>query len=114
MQKENFRYKRHRPLTEWHICYRELGIMVYWHIGKKAACIHSQVKGVSSSEGKDGETSVFCVVLACLWFLGCSWFAEKQYFRLVYKEHSYGYLTGKSIRMFRCLCQTYPLNLTMD
>jgi TnpA family transposase len=24
--------------------------MVYWHIDKKAACIHSQVKGVSSSE----------------------------------------------------------------
>jgi TnpA family transposase len=37
-------------LTEWHIRYRGPGIMVYWHIDKKAACIHSQVKGVSSSE----------------------------------------------------------------
>ena len=37
-------------LTEWHIRYRGPGIMVYWHIDKKAACIHSQVKSVSSSE----------------------------------------------------------------
>jgi len=37
-------------LTEWHIRYRGPGIMVYWHVDKKATCIHSQVKGVSSSE----------------------------------------------------------------
>lgn len=37
-------------LTEWHVRYRGPGIMVYWHIDKKAACIHSQVKGCSSSE----------------------------------------------------------------
>jgi TnpA family transposase len=37
-------------LTEWHVRYRGPGIMVYWHIDKKAACIHSQVKSVSSSE----------------------------------------------------------------
>jgi TnpA family transposase len=37
-------------LTEWHVRYRGPGIMVYWHLDKKAACIHSQVKGVSSSE----------------------------------------------------------------
>jgi TnpA family transposase len=37
-------------LTEWHIRYRGPGIMVYWHIDRKATCIHSQVKGVSSSE----------------------------------------------------------------
>lgn len=37
-------------LSPWHIRYRGPGIMVYWHIDKKAACIHSQVKGVSSSE----------------------------------------------------------------
>jgi TnpA family transposase len=37
-------------LTEWHVRYRGPGIMVYWHIDKKSACIHSQVKGVSSSE----------------------------------------------------------------
>lgn len=37
-------------LTEWHVRYRGPGIMVYWHVDKKSACIHSQVKGVSSSE----------------------------------------------------------------
>ena len=37
-------------LTEWHVRYRGPGIMVYWHLDKKAACIHSQVKSVSSSE----------------------------------------------------------------
>ena len=37
-------------LTEWHVRYRGPGIMVYWHIDKKAACIHSQVKSCSSSE----------------------------------------------------------------
>lgn len=37
-------------LTEWHVRYRGPGIMVYWHVDKKAACIHSQVKGVASSE----------------------------------------------------------------
>ena len=31
-------------LTEWHIRYRGPGIMVYWHIDKKSACIHSQVR----------------------------------------------------------------------
>lgn len=38
------------PLTEWRVRYRGPGIMVYWHIDKKAACIHSQVKRCSSSE----------------------------------------------------------------
>jgi TnpA family transposase len=37
-------------LTEWHIRYRGPGIMVYWHVEKKAACIYSQVKSCSSSE----------------------------------------------------------------
>ncbi len=37
-------------LTEWHIRYRGPGIMVYWHIEKKALCIYSQVKRCSSSE----------------------------------------------------------------
>jgi TnpA family transposase len=37
-------------LTEWHVRYRGPGIMVYWHIDKRAACIHSQVKRCSSSE----------------------------------------------------------------
>ena len=37
-------------LTEWHIRYRGPGIMVYWHVEKKAICIYSQVKRCSSSE----------------------------------------------------------------
>lgn len=37
-------------LTEWHIRYRGPGIMVYWHVEKKAVCIYSQVKRCSSSE----------------------------------------------------------------
>ena len=37
-------------LTEWHLRYRGPGIMVYWHVEKKAACIYSQVKSCSSSE----------------------------------------------------------------
>jgi len=37
-------------LTEWHIRYRGRGIMIYWHVEKKSACIYSQVKACSSSE----------------------------------------------------------------
>lgn len=37
-------------LTEWHIRYRGPGILVYWHVEKKALCIYSQVKRCSSSE----------------------------------------------------------------
>ena len=37
-------------MTEWSIRHRGAGVMVYWHIEKKSACIHSQLKTVSSSE----------------------------------------------------------------
>lgn len=37
-------------MTEWHIRYRGPGIMVYWHVERKSACIYSQVKSCSSSE----------------------------------------------------------------
>jgi TnpA family transposase len=37
-------------MTEWHIRYRGPGIMVYWHVEKKALCIFSQIKRCSSSE----------------------------------------------------------------
>jgi DNA-binding cell septation regulator SpoVG len=37
-------------VTEWHIRYRGPGIMVYWHVEKKALCIYSQIKRCSSSE----------------------------------------------------------------
>ena len=37
-------------MTEWHIRYRGPGIMIYWHVEKKALCIYSQIKRCSSSE----------------------------------------------------------------
>lgn len=37
-------------LTEWHIRYRGPGIMVYWHVERRALCIYSQIKRCSSSE----------------------------------------------------------------
>ena len=37
-------------MTEWHIRYGGRGIMIYWHLEKKAACIYSQLKTCSSSE----------------------------------------------------------------
>lgn len=37
-------------ITEWHYRYAGRGVMIYWHIDTKAACIHSQVKRCSSSE----------------------------------------------------------------
>jgi len=37
-------------ITEWHVRYRGPGIMVYWHVDKKALCVYSQVKSCSSSE----------------------------------------------------------------
>ena len=37
-------------MTEWHIRYRGRGVMIYWHIEKKSACIYSQLKSCSSSE----------------------------------------------------------------
>ena len=37
-------------LAEWHARYRGRGVMIYWHVDKKAACIHSHLKTCSSSE----------------------------------------------------------------
>jgi TnpA family transposase len=37
-------------MTEWHIRYGGRGVMIYWHVEKKAACIYSQLKRCSSSE----------------------------------------------------------------
>ncbi|MDQ5851937.1 MAG: Tn3 family transposase, partial [Chloroflexota bacterium] len=37
-------------MTEWHLRYHGRGIMIYWHVEKKATCIYSQVKSCSSSE----------------------------------------------------------------
>lgn len=37
-------------ITEWHVRYAGRGVMIYWHVERKAACIHSQLKTCSSSE----------------------------------------------------------------
>ncbi|MBV8883348.1 MAG: Tn3 family transposase [Chroococcidiopsidaceae cyanobacterium CP_BM_RX_35] len=37
-------------LTEWHVRYGGRGVVVYWHVDKKSACIYSQLKTCSSSE----------------------------------------------------------------
>jgi TnpA family transposase len=37
-------------MTEYHRRYGGRGIMIYWHVEKKSACVYSQVKTVSSSE----------------------------------------------------------------
>ncbi|MEN8237454.1 MAG: transposase [Pseudomonadota bacterium] len=37
-------------MSEWHVRYRGPGVMIYWHLDKKAACIFSQLKTCTSSE----------------------------------------------------------------
>lgn len=37
-------------MTEWHPRYRGPGVMIYWHVEDKSACIHSQLKTCTSSE----------------------------------------------------------------
>ncbi len=37
-------------MTEWHPRYHGHGVMVYWHVDKKSAVIHSQLKTCTSSE----------------------------------------------------------------
>lgn len=37
-------------MTEWSVRHRGPGIIIYWHVEKKATCIYSQLKTVSSSE----------------------------------------------------------------
>lgn len=37
-------------MTEWHIRYGGRGVMIYWHVEKRAACIFSPLKRCSSSE----------------------------------------------------------------
>ncbi len=36
--------------AEWHVRYGGRGIMIYWHVDKKALCVYSQLKTCSSSE----------------------------------------------------------------
>ena len=37
-------------LSEWHRRYGGRGVIVYWHVEKRAVCIYSQLKTVASSE----------------------------------------------------------------
>lgn len=37
-------------IAEYHNRYGGRGVMIYWHVEKKAVCIHSKLKSVSSSE----------------------------------------------------------------
>ena len=37
-------------MTEWHARYGGRGVMIYWHVERKSACIYSQLKRCSSSE----------------------------------------------------------------
>jgi TnpA family transposase len=46
----HFRAWDQNILTEWHARYGKPGIMIYWHVDRKAACIYSQLKTCSSSE----------------------------------------------------------------
>jgi TnpA family transposase len=46
----HFRAWDQNLMTEWHVRYGKPGIMVYWHVERKSACIYSQLKTCSSSE----------------------------------------------------------------
>ena len=46
----HFRAWDQNLLTEWHARYGKPGIMIYWHVDRKAACIYSQLKTCASSE----------------------------------------------------------------
>src|SRR3546814_6443837 len=36
-------------MTEWHARYGGRGVMIYWHVEKRATCVYSQLKRCSSS-----------------------------------------------------------------
>lgn len=37
-------------MAEWHVRYNGRGVMIYWHMERKATCVYSQLKRCSSSE----------------------------------------------------------------
>ena len=47
---KKFRAWDQNLMTEWHIRYGGRGVMIYWHVEKKANCIYSQLKRCSASE----------------------------------------------------------------
>jgi len=46
----HFRAWDQNLLTEWHARYGKPGMMIYWHVDRKAACIYAQWKTCASSE----------------------------------------------------------------
>lgn len=45
-------------ITEWHTRYQGRGVVIYWHVEKKSACIYSQLKSCSASEVAAAITGV--------------------------------------------------------
>jgi len=45
-------------ITEWHTRYHGRGVVIYWHVEKKSACIYSQLKRCSASEVAAAITGV--------------------------------------------------------
>src|SRR3546814_5372418 len=37
-------------MTEWHARYGGRGVMIYWHVERRATCVYSQLKRCSYSE----------------------------------------------------------------
>jgi TnpA family transposase len=46
----HFRAWDQNLMTQWHARYGKPGVMIYWHVERKAACIYSQLKTCASSE----------------------------------------------------------------
>src|SRR3546814_18688080 len=49
-------------MTEWHVRYGGRGVMIYWHVEKRATCVYSQLKRCSSSEV---ASMIQCVLRPC-------------------------------------------------
>jgi TnpA family transposase len=45
-------------MSEWHTRYRGRGVVIYWHVEKKATCIYAQLKQCASSEVAAAITGV--------------------------------------------------------
>jgi hypothetical protein len=41
-------------MTEWHIRYGGPGVMIYWHVERRSACIYSQLKTCSALDPRTG------------------------------------------------------------
>jgi TnpA family transposase len=50
-------------MVEWHARYKGRGVMVYWHVEKKALCVYAQLKTCSSSEVGSMKKEFWIIVL---------------------------------------------------